>query len=173
MRVNERLERELSELRAITSPVSRTASSASPSRSPARRSPVLPTVSPNAFSARSSGERDMEISSTPLHHPFTFPDEDHDRNRLSDLELFLGHTQSPAPEHSSMNPEPSGNDPTYSNSQDGGGDRSTNRPSSAPPDMDDTHPAALLSPFQLSAPLPRRSKSVEPRSASQDRIPET
>ena len=172
-RVNERLERELSELRAITSPVSRTASSASPTRSPAHRSLALPTVSPSVFSIRSSGERDMEISSTPIHHPFTLSDEDRDHNQLSDLELFPGHTQLPASESSPMSAEPSGNDPTYPNSQDDGGGPSTNRPSSAPPDMDDTHPATLLSPFQLSAPLPRRSKSVEPRSTSQERIPET
>lgn len=115
----------------------------------------------------------MEISSTPLHHPFTLSDEDRDHNQLSDLEFFPGHTQPPAPESSSMNAEPSGNDPTYPNSQDDGGGPSTNRPSSAPPDMDDTHPTALLSPFQLSVSPPRRSKSVEPRSDSQERIPET
>ena len=112
----------------------------------------------------------MDISSTPLHRSFTLPDEDHDPNRLSDFELFLGHTQPPAPENSSMNAEASGNDPTYPNSQDGGNGRSKNRPSSAPPDIDDTRPSGLLSPFQLSTSLPPRSKSVEPFSAGQGRV---
>jgi len=112
----------------------------------------------------------MEISSTPLHRSFTLPDEDSNHNRLSDFELFLGHTQPPAPENSSMNAEPSGNDPTYPDSQDSGNGKSTNRPCSAPPDIDDTHPPALLSPFQLSASLPPRSRSVEPSPAGEERI---
>ena len=113
----------------------------------------------------------MEISSTPLHFSSALPDEgDNDHNNISDFEFFLGHTQGPAPNNSSMNAEPSGNDSTHPNSQAGGIGPSTNRPSSAPPDIDDTHPSALLSPFQLSTSLPPRSKSVEPRSGRQERI---
>ena len=112
----------------------------------------------------------MDISPTPFHLSHTLPDEDSGHNRLSDFELFLGHTQPPAPENSSMNAEPSGNDPTYPKSQDDGNGHSKIRSSSAPPDIDDTYPSALLSPFQLSAPLPPRSKSVEPSSAGQERI---
>ena len=172
MRANERLERELSELRrTVTSPVSR-ASSISFIRSPASRSPALPTVSPSAFSVRSSGERDMDISSTPLHRTSAFPDEGHNHNHLSDFELFLGQTGPPAPESSSMNAESSGSDPAHHNSQDGGNRDSTNRPSSAPPDIDDAHRPALLSPFRLSTSLPPRSKSIEPRSGGQERIRE-
>ena len=112
----------------------------------------------------------MEISSTPLHHPSTLPDGDHDHDRLSDFEFFLGNTQPPAPGNSSMNAEPSGNDQTLPNSQGRGNGHSINRPSSAPPDIDDTHASALLSPFQLSASHPPRSKSVEPRSRGQERM---
>jgi len=167
-RINERLERELSELRAVVvlSPASKV--------SPVSfiRSPPLPTVSPSGFSVRSSGERDMDISSTPLHLPSTLPDEeDQAHNHLSDFEFFLGHTQPPAPDNSSMNAEPSGNGPTHPDSE-GGISRSTNRPSSAPPDIDDTRPSALLSPFQLAVSLPPRSRSVEPRPGSQERMVE-
>jgi hypothetical protein len=45
---------------------------------------------------------------------------------------------------------------------------STNRPSSAPPDINDTHRPALLSPFQPSASLPRHNRSIEPRSGGQE-----
>ena len=169
-RINERLERELSELRAIVdaSPASKV-SSISFIRSPALRSPALPTVSPSGFSVRSSGERDMDISSTPLHLSSTLPDEEgHAHNHLSDFEFFLGQTQPPAPDNSSMNAEPSRNEPTHSNSQESGINRSANRPSSAPPD--DTHPPVLLSPFQLSTSLPPRSRSVEPPSRRQERM---
>lgn len=114
----------------------------------------------------------MDISSTPLHRTSTFPEEDHDHNHLSDFELFLGHTQPPAPESSSMNAEPSGDDPTHLNSQGSGNGDSTIRPSSAPPDIDDTHRPALLSPFQLSASLPPRSKSIEPSSGGRERMQE-
>jgi len=170
--MNERLERELSELRAIinASPASDT-SSILFSRSPALPSPALPAVSPSGFSVRSSGERDMEISSTPLHLPSTLPDEeDNDRNHLSDFDFFLGQSQPPVANNSSMNAEPSGSDPIHPNSQEGGNNCSTNRPSSAPPDIDDTRPSVLLSPFQPSASLPPRSKSVEPRSRYQERM---
>ena len=68
-----------------------------------------------------------------------------------------------------MNVELSGSNTTHPNSQ-GGGTNHPDRPSSAPPDIDDTHPSALLSPFQLSASLPSRSKSVEPRSGHQERM---
>ena len=171
-RINERLERDLSELRAIVdaSPASKI-SSISFIRSPALPSPALPTVSPSGFSVRSSGERDMDISSTPLHLPSTLSDEEGQaHNHLSDFEFFLGPTQPPSPNNSSMNAEPSGNEPTHPDSQEGGISRSANRPSSAPPDIDDTHPSALLSPFQLSTSLPPRSRSVEPRSERQERI---
>ena len=170
-RVNERLERELSELRAAigASPASK-GSSISFIRSPALQPPTLPLVSPSAFSVRSSGERDMDISSTPLHFPSTLPDEeDRDRNHLSDFEFFLGHAQPPAPNNSSMNVELSGNNTIHPNSQ-SGETKHPDRPSSAPPDTDDTHPSALLSPFQLSASLPSRSKSVEPPSGYQERV---
>ena len=109
----------------------------------------------------------MDISSTPLHRLSRLPDEDHDHNRLSDFEFFLGHTQPPAPENSSMNAEPSGNDPTHPNPQEGRNRYSKNRPSSAPPDINDTHPSALLSPFELPASLPPRSNSAEPRPGGQ------
>ena len=169
-RINERLERELSELRAIVeaSPASKI-SSISFIRSPALLSPALPAISPSGFSFRSSGERDMDISSTPLHLPSTLPDEEcQPHNHLSDFEFFLGHTQPPAPDNSSMNAEPSRDEPTHTNPQEGGISRSANRPSSAPPD--DTHPSVLLSPFQLSTSLPPRSRSVEPRSGRQERM---
>ena len=136
------------------------------------RSPALPTISPSGFSIRSSGERDMDISSTPLHFSSTLPDEeDRGHNRLSDFEFFLGHTQPPAPSNSSMDAEPSGNNPTHPSSR-GGTGHPTNRPASAPPNIDDTHPPALLSPFQLSTSLPPRSESAEPRSRRQERMPE-
>lgn len=113
----------------------------------------------------------MEISSTPLHFPSILPDEeDHDRNHLSDFEFFLGHTHPPAPDNSSMNAEPSGNDPAHSNNQESEVDRSMDRPSSAPPDLDDTYPSALLSPFRLASPPPPRSRSVEPRSGRRERM---
>jgi len=165
--MNERLERELSELRAIASPVSG-ASSISDIRSPAPQSPAPPAVSPSGFSVRSSGERDMDISPTPLHFPPTLPHEHQDHDRLSDFEFYLGDNQPPTPKISSMNAEPSGNDPTHPSSQEAGISHPTDRPSSAPPD--DTHLSILLSPFQLSASLPPRSKSVEPRSRRQERI---
>jgi len=170
-RINERLERELSELRAIASSVSG-ASPISFIRSPTPQSPALPTVSPGDFSVRSSGERDMDISSTPLHFPSALPHEHQDHDRLSDFEFYLGHTQPPAPNNSSMNAEPSGNDPTHPNSEGAGISRSTDRPSSAPPDIDNTHLSILLSPCQPSGSLPPRSKSVEPRSGRQERIRE-
>jgi len=171
-RINERLERELSELRAgvDVSPASNI-SSISFIRSPALRSPALPTVSPSGFSVRSSGERDMDISSTPLHLFSTLPDEEGQaQNHLSDFEFFLGHAQPPAPDNSSMNAEPSRNETVHPDSQECGISRSANRPSSAPPNIDDTHPSVLLSPFQLSTSLPPRSRSVEPRLGRQERI---
>lgn len=112
----------------------------------------------------------MDISSTPLHYTSTLPDEDHDHNRLSDFGFFLGYTQPPAPESSSMNAEPSGNDPTHPDLREGEMSRSVDRPSSAPPEVNVTHPSTLLSPFQLSASLPSRSESVEPRSGRQERM---
>ena len=156
-RINECLDRELSELRAVISPVSR-ASSISFFRSPAPRTPALPTVSPSGFSVRSSGERDMDISFTPLHFPSTLPDEDRDHNRLPD------------PNNTSMNPEPPGDNTMNPSSPEVD---SKDRPSSAPPDIDDNHLSVLLSPFQLSASLPPRSKSTEPPSRSREQRPET
>ena len=49
---------------------------------------------------------------------------------------------------------------------------SINRPSPAPPDIDDTHRPAPLSPFQLSVSLPPRHKSIEPRSGGQEPMQE-
>ena len=49
---------------------------------------------------------------------------------------------------------------------------STNRPSSSPPDINDTHRPILLNLFQLSASLPPRSKSIDPRSGGQERMQE-
>ncbi|KAF9646528.1 hypothetical protein BDM02DRAFT_3188740 [Thelephora ganbajun] len=145
-RINERLERELSELRAFASPVSRTGS-ISFIRSPAHRSPALPVVSPSSFSVRSSGERDMDISSTPLYFSSTLPDEDRDHNR-PDFEFPLGNTQPPAPSNSSMNVEPSGNDSMHSNSQEAGTSHIKDRPSSVPPEIDDTRPSERILEFQ-------------------------
>lgn len=131
---NKRLECELAELRAITSPTTFT-------RSPPLRSPPLPTVSPSSFSARSTGEREMDISSTPL-RPLP----------------LLPETGPPFPNDSSISAEPPEDGAVLSNSQE---DRMTDRPSSAPPNIqDDAHRSVLLSPFQLSASLHPRSKST-------------
>lgn len=67
-----------------------------------------------------------------------------------------------------MNAEPPGNDTGNPFSQEAGISYSRNRPSSAP-GMDDARLSTLLSPFQLSAPLPPRSKSVEPPSGRRER----
>lgn len=158
--INERLEREIAELRAAASPASRR-SSITFARSPALRSPALPTVSPGGFSVRSSGERDMDIS-TPFRSSTSLPD-----NRLSDFDFFLGHTQPPAPNNSSMDVEPPGDDTANPGSQGARISYSRNRPSSAP-NIDDTYPPTLSSPFQLAASLPPRSKSAEPPSGPQE-----
>lgn len=162
---NERLERELAEVRATISPKSR-GSSISFIRSPVLRSPPLPTVSPSGFSVRSSGEKDMDIS-TPLRSSSSLPN-----NRLSDFDFFLGRAQPPGPDNASMDAEPPGEDTINRDSQEAGINHSGTRPSSAL-EIDNTHPSRLLSPFQLSVTLPPRSKSAEPPSGLQERISET
>jgi len=98
------------------------------------------------------------------------PDGDRDdHNPLSGFEFPVGHTQPPAPENSSMNAEPSRNDPTHPNPQDHGNDHSRDHPSYAPPDLDG-HPSTLLSPFRLSTSLRPRSNSIEPSLGGQERM---
>ena len=71
-----------------------------PSRSPFQGHPQFRLFAPPSasrslslcFGVRSSGERNVGISSTLLHRTSAFPGEDRDHNCLSDFELFLGHT---------------------------------------------------------------------------------
>ena len=49
---------------------------------------------------------------------------------------------------------------------------STNHPSSSLPDINDAHRPTLLGLFQLPAPLPPRSKLIEPRLGGQERMQE-
>ena len=154
--INTRLEHELTEPHIVASPVSR-ASSILPPRSPAVQSSALPTTSPSGFSVRNSGERDMDISSTPLHPSVPLPDV-----HLPDFGFFFVPTHPPTvndpsanlgpPRHSVMNSIPPG---AWTSD-------STDRPSSAPPNINNFHLPVVLSPFQLSLLLPPRSKSAEP-----------
>ena len=108
----------------------------------------------------------MEISSTPLRSSTSLPG-----NRLSDFDLFLGHTGDPAANNSSINPEPPGDNTMNLESPEAGASNPKDRPSSAP--LDNTHLSVLLSPFQLSPSLPPRSRSTEPPPEPQEGVPET
>ena len=152
-RVNESLEQELAELRAAASPVS--AASVSFFRSPAVGPSVLPTASPSSISIRTSGERDMDISLTPLHSSIPLP------GNHPNPEFPPSHPDTPVPNDSLMTSRHLRHNVANYIPQGAWGSNLDDRPSSAPPDVNNTHPPALLSPFQLSASLPPRSKSVE------------